>query len=287
MELFDRGVKVLSLFFIDEMARYQDYFTVDGKGEYAEIFEEEYTKRIREVLDNEFMEGDAPYAKYLRRTTTDRTHSGYFSIGKKSKRLTDPKAAVCGENVGLSDDIDAYGLILRDKEQLLSLAEPTRFIFSHSALREDWDNPNVFAVCTLKYGDNTISRRQEVGRGPRLSVNQNSERMDHPFIVHDTNVLTVMASESYKDSVTALQKDISDSLSVRPYVANKAYFTGKVLNTREGPITVSDDQATDIEFYLIRNGYTDKRRNITEKYHQTKKNSTLEALPDGLQPYAE
>lgn len=187
----------------------------------------------------------------------------------------------------MSDDVDAYDLILKDKERLLSLAEPVRFIFSHSALREGWDNPNVFVICTLKHSDNTISRRQEVGRGLRLSVNQNGERMDHPSIVHDINVLTVVASESYKDFVTALQKDISDSLSARPRVADKAYFTGKMLNTKEGPITVSDDQATDIEFYLIQNGYVDKKRNITEKYHQAKKDGTLEALPDELQPYAE
>ena len=211
----------------------------------------------------------------------------YFSIDKKSKRLTDPKTAARGENAGLSDDVDAYDLILKDKERLLSLAEPVRFIFSHSALREGWDNPNVFVICTLKHSDNTISRRQEVGRGLRLSVNQNGDRMDHPSIVHDINVLTVVASESYKDFVTALQKDISESLSARPRVADKAYFTGKMLNTKEGSITVSEDQATDIEFYLIQNGYVDKKRNITEKYHQAKKDGTLEALPDELQPYAE
>ncbi|EJN1751497.1 restriction endonuclease subunit R, partial [Escherichia coli] len=286
-ELFDKGVKVLSLFFIDEVARYRDYTAADEKGEYAKIFEEEYAKHLQEAFDNGFMEGDAPYAKYLRRIAADKTHSGYFSIDKKSKRLTDPKVAARGENAGLSDDVDAYDLILKDKERLLSLAEPVRFIFSHSALREGWDNPNVFVICTLKHSDNTISRRQEVGRGLRLSVNQNGDRMDHPSIVHDINVLTVVASESYKDFVTALQKDISESLSARPRVADKAYFTGKMMNTNEGPVTVSDEQATDIEFYLIQNGYVDKKRNITEKYHQAKKDGTLVALPDELQSYAE
>lgn len=287
MELFDKGVKVLSLFFIDEVARYRDYSAADEKGEYAKIFEEEYAKHLQEAFDNGFMEGDAPYAKYLRHIAADKTHSGYFSIDKKSKRLTDPKVAARGENAGLSDDVDAYDLILKDKERLLSLAEPVRFIFSHSALREGWDNPNVFVICTLKHSDNTISRRQEVGRGLRLSVNQNGDRMDHPSIVHDINVLTVVASESYKDFVTALQKDISESLSARPRVADKAYFTGKMLNTNEGPITVSDEQATDIEFYLIQNGYVDKKRNITEKYHQAKKDGTLVALPEELQSYTE
>jgi type III restriction enzyme len=106
-----------------------------------------------------------------------------------------------------------------------------RFIFSHSALREGWDNPNVFVICTLKHSDNTISRRQEVGRGMRLSVNQRGERMDDPATVHQTNVLTVVASESYKDFVSALQKDISESLSARPRIADEEYFTGKVLKT--------------------------------------------------------
>ncbi|HGK4561272.1 TPA: type III restriction-modification system endonuclease [Yersinia enterocolitica] len=287
MELFDKGVKVLSLFFIDEVAKYRDYSAADEKGEYAKIFEEEYAKHLQEALDNGFMQGDTPYAKYLRRIAANKTQKGYFSIDKKSKRLTDPKVAARGENAGLSDDVDAYDLILIDKERLLSLAEPVRFIFSHSALREGWDNPNVFVICTLKHSDNTISRRQEVGRGLRLSVNQNGDRMDHPSIVHDINVLTVVASESYKDFVTALQKDISESLSARPRVADKAYFTGKMLNTKEGPITVSDDQATDIEYYLIQNGYVDKKRNITEKYHQAKKDGSLEALPDELQSFAE
>ena len=117
----------------------------------------------------------------------------------------------------------------------------------------------------LKHSDNTISRRQEVGRGLRLSVNQNGDRMDHPSIVHDINVLTVVASESYKDFVAALQKDISESLSARPRVADKTYFMGKMLNTNEGPVTVSDEQATDIEFYLIQNGYVDKKRHNTDQ----------------------
>jgi len=153
----------------------------------------------------------------------ERTHSGYFSIDKRTKKLVDPEM---GKKATETDDVDAYDLILKDKERLLSLSEPVRFIFSHSALREGWDNPNVFVICALKHSDNTISRRQEVGRGLRLSVNQFGDRMDHPSIVHDINVLTVVASESYKDFVGALQKDISESLSARPRVADKAYFIG-------------------------------------------------------------
>ncbi len=276
--LFQQGVKVLTLYFIDEVAKYRDYAAADEKGEYARIFEEEYNLYLNEVLDLH----ETPYIQYLKRIPPEKTHSGYFAIDKKSKRLADPDVVKRGENAGLSDDVDAYDLILKDKERLLSLAEPVRFIFSHSALREGWDNPNVFVICALKHSDNTISRRQEVGRGLRLSVNQSGDRMDHPATVHDVNVLTVVASESYKDFVAALQKDISESLSARPRVADKAYFTGKTVTTADGMTTVTEDQATDIEFYLIQNGYVDKKRNITEKYHQDKKNGTLATLPEEL-----
>ena len=276
--LFQQGVKVLTLYFIDEVAKYRDYSLPDEKGEYARIFEEEYKLYLNEMLDLD----ETPYVKYLKGITAAQTHSGYFSIDKKTKRDVDPDIEKRGENAGLSNDVEAYDLILKNKERLLSLDEPVRFIFSHSALREGWDNPNVFVICALKHSDNTISRRQEVGRGLRLSVNQHGDRMDHPAIVHDVNVLTVVASESYKDFVAALQKDISDSLSARPKVADKAYFVGKIVTTSTGPITVTDDQATDIEFYLIQNGYVDKKRNITEKYHQDKKNGTLATLPDEL-----
>jgi len=280
LALFQQGIKVLTLFFIDEVAKYRDYAAADEKGDYARVFEEEYNLYLNEVLDLD----ETPYIKYLKGIDAARTHSGYFSIDKKTKRLIDPEM---GKKATEADDVDAYDLILKDKERLLSFAEPVRFIFSHSALREGWDNPNVFVICALKHSDNTISRRQEVGRGLRLSVNQTGDRMDHPAIVHDINVLTVVASESYKDFVSALQKDISESLSERPRIADKAYFKGKVLKTAEGVITVSDDQATDIEFYLIQNGYVDKKRNITEKYHKAKKDGTLEALPDELKPITE
>lgn len=278
--LFQQGIKVLTLFFIDEVAKYRDYSTADEKGIYARVFEEEYQLYLNEVLDLD----ETPYIKYLKDIAVQKTHSGYFSIDKKTKRLVDPEM---GKKATETDDVDAYDLILKDKERLLSLSEPVRFIFSHSALREGWDNPNVFVICALKHSDNTISRRQEVGRGLRLSVNQLGDRMDHPSIVHDVNVLTVVASESYKDFVAALQKDISESLSARPHVADKAYFASKIFNTADGPVKVSEDQATDIEFYLIQNGYVDKKRNITEKYHEAKKNGALESLPEALLPHAE
>ena len=281
--LFQQGIKVLTLFFIDEVAKYRDYAADDEKGDYARIFEEEYNQYLNEVLDLD----ETPYIKYLKGIDVARTHSGYFSIDRRTKRLADPEVEKRGENAGLSSDVDAYDLILRDKERLLSFAEPVRFIFSHSALREGWDNPNVFVICALKHSDNTISRRQEVGRGLRLSVNQNGDRMDQPAIVHDINVLTVVASESYKDFVSALQKDISESLSARPKVADEAYFTGKVLKTSTGDVEVTSQQAKLIYRYLVKNDYSDEADRITSTYHEAKSNGSLAPLPPELQAHAE
>lgn len=281
--LFQQGVKVLTLYFIDEVVKYRDYDSPDEKGDYARIFEEEYQLYLNEVLDLD----ETPYVKYLKGISAEKTHSGYFSIDKKSKRLADPTVAARGENAGLSDDVDAYDLILKDKERLLSFAEPVRFIFSHSALREGWDNPNVFVICALKHSDNTISRRQEVGRGLRLSVNQSGDRMDHPATVHDVNVLTVVASESYKDFVAALQRDISESLSARPLLADEAFFTGKVLKTESGDVAITPQLAKQIYKYLLKHDYTDDADRITSKYHEAKKDGALAALPPELVPHAE
>lgn len=282
--LFQQGIKVLTLFFIDEVVKYRDYSQADEKGEYARVFEEEYQRHLNDVLELD----ETSYMRYLKGIGVEKTHSGYFSIDKKTKRLANPDIEKRGENAGLSNDVDAYDLILKDKERLLSFDEPVRFIFSHSALREGWDNPNVFVICTLKHSDNTISRRQEVGRGLRLCVNQNGERMDDPSVVHDINVLTVVASESYTNFVTALQKDICDSLSAaRPRFANEAYFTGKVLKTASGDIAVTPQLAKQIYKYLLKNDYTDDSDRIVDAYHEAKKDNTRAALPPELAPHAE
>lgn len=283
--LYHQGIKVLTLFFIDEVAKYRVYNESgeEGGGEYAQIFEEEYKNAVNEMKQDMFMhEG---YKKHLDGIPAETTHNGYFSIDKKSKRLVDPKMTATEKKRGEANDVAAYDLILRDKERLLSFDEPTRFIFSHSALREGWDNPNVFVICTLKHSDNTISRRQEVGRGLRIAVNQLGERQDNPATVHQTNVLTVVASESYKEFVTALQRDMSDSLSERPRVADVKYFTGKVLHTPDGLVEVTPDMAEGIEFYLIQNGYVDRKKNMAQKYHDALKNEELAELPDDLKPY--
>lgn len=281
MMLFSKGIKVLTLFFIDEVAKYRKY-NENGEqpGEYAQIFEKEYNDYLIEVMTLE----DTPYNLYLKGIQAGNTHNGYFSIDKKSKRLVDPATSKKSTE---TDDVDAYDLILKDKERLLSFEEPVRFIFSHSALREGWDNPNVFVICALKHSDNSISRRQEVGRGLRLSVNQNGDRMDYPATVHDINELTVVASESYKDFVGGLQNDIRKSLSTRPREASEKYFTGKILQTPTGEVEITPQLAKQIYKYLLKHDYTDDNDQITPAYHEAKKEEQLAELPAELQPYAQ
>ena len=287
-QLFAQGIKVLSLFFIDEVVKYRDYSQPDEKGEYARIFEEEYEQLKAEYLSELPLDND-DYRKYLADIQVGRTHNGYFSIDKKTTSSLIPSFKTRGEEAGLSDDVDAYDLILKDKERLLSFEEPVRFIFSHSALREGWDNPNVFVMCMLKHSDNTISRRQEVGRGLRLSVNQHGDRMDHPATVHDINILTVVASESYKDFVANLQREISDSLSARPRKADEAYFTGKVITTETGPLEITPVMAKQIYKYLVKNDYTDDERTKSPKIPITmqKPMAPWPICPPELAPHAD
>jgi type III restriction enzyme len=274
---------MLTLFFIDEVAKYRVYEGgVEQPGEYAIVFEEEYRALAGEIGREVPLFKDA-YCEYLDKIRPGKTHEGYFSIDKKSKRLVDPAVGARSQE---SEDVDAYDLILKNKERLLSLDEPVRFIFSHSALSEGWDNPNVFVICTLKHSDSTIRKRQEVGRGMRLCVNQNGERMDSGENIHDINLLTVVASESYKDFVGALQKEMLDSLSARPRKADEAYFTGKILKTPEGDVAVTPAMAKQLYRYLVKNDYTDDNDAVISAYHEAKKNNTLADLPPELAPYA-
>ena len=264
--LFSQGIKVLSLFFIDEVAKYKSYDDTGSQsgGEYAQMFEEEYQAVLSEL---QLEISDTPeYLEYLQNITVDRTHAGYFSVDKKSGRMIDSKLGDKKERT--SDDADAYDLIMKNKEQLLSRAEPVRFIFSHSALREGWDNPNVFQICTLKQSGSDIRKRQEVGRGLRLSVNQNGERMDQSLLgddVHNVNVLTVIANESYDSFAKGLQNEIADAVADRPRKVEAALFEAEL----------GKETALDVYESLIENGYV-KRGELTEKYYTDKKNGTLE-----------
>ena len=283
-KLFNMGIKCLSLFFIDEVAKYRQY-DQDGNeilGEYGQMFEQEYINILNEYIRL----SDTPYQKYLKSSCSDvsAVHKGYFSIDKKTGRNIDSRLKRGSE---FSDDISAYDLILKNKERLLSFEEPTRFIFSHSALREGWDNPNVFQICTLKHSDSNTAKRQEVGRGLRLCVNRNGNRMDVQSCgetVHDVNILTVVASESYKTFVVDLQSDIKTVLYDRPNVASSEYFKGKYIKVDDIPTLIDENTANAIEFYLIQNGYVDMKRKVTEKYRSDVAMKTVKDLPEELKP---
>lgn len=286
-KLFNKGIKTLSLFFIDEVAKYRQYDENGDEvlGEYGRMFEEEYLSVFNEHLT---LFGD-DYQKYLRTTCDDISaiHRGYFSIDKKTGRSIDSALKKGSE---FSDDISAYDLILKNKERLLSFEEPTRFIFSHSALREGWDNPNVFQICTLRHSDSTTAKRQEVGRGLRLCVNQSGNRMDAETCgdtVHDINVLTVIANESYKTFVSDLQSDIKEMLYDRPLAATSEYFKGKFVRVDGVQTEIDMKTANNIEFYLIQNGYVDLDRKITDKYREDLAAGTLAALPPQMAAMAE
>ena len=284
-ELFNRGIKTLSLFFIDEVAKYRAYDEEGTEllGEYGQMFEEEY----RDVVNDYITLFDTPYQKYLKSIGVEDTHKGYFSIDKKGRAVN----SSIKRGSDFSDDISAYDLILKNKERLLSFAEPTRFIFSHSALREGWDNPNVFQICTLKHSDSTTMKRQEVGRGLRLCVNQDGFRMDEQSLgkdlVHKVNKLTVVASESYKEFVTDLQRQIKEVLYDRPTKASKEYFVGKTVQVDGIPQKISDQQATAIYRYLLKNDYIDDNEHITDQYRADLDNNALASLADELKPISE
>lgn len=281
-ELFYKGIKVLSLFFIDEVAKYKQYDSagVAHNGIYADIFEEEYNDIVNN-LQIKFGEDD--YMKYLDSIPAEKTHAGYFSIDKKGKMI-DSKANEKRENSKekMSNDVDAYDLIMKNKELLLDRnpkRSPVRFIFSHSALREGWDNPNVFQICTLKQSSSDVRKRQEVGRGLRLCVNQDGERMDANVLgndVHKVNVLTVIASESYDSFAKGLQTEIAAAVADRPKAVTPELFIGKVIKDERGNEQVVDgDTGRAIHYDLIVNGYIDKKGALTDKYYEDKANGEL------------
>lgn len=282
-ELFYKGIKVLSLFFIDEVAKYKQY---DSAGEpmngiYADMFEEEYNDIVGNL---QIGIGEDDYLKYLQSISAEKTHAGYFSIDKKGKMI-DSKLKDKKEKT--TDDVDAYDLIMKNKELLLDRnpeKSPVRFIFSHSALREGWDNPNVFQICTLKQSGSDVRKRQEVGRGLRLCVNQDGERMDANVLgndVHNENVLTVIASESYDSFAKGLQNEIAETVTDRPRAVTAELFIGKVIKDDKGNEQVIDgDTGRAIQFDLIVNGYIDKKGVLTDKYYEDKANGDLKVADE-------
>ena len=281
-ELFYKGIKVLSLFFIDEVAKYKQYDEAGQpmNGVYADIFEEEYNDIISNM---QLAVGEDEYMKYLEAISADKTHAGYFSIDKKGKMI-DSKV---GRKETTTDDVDAYDLIMKNKELLLDRnpkKSPVRFIFSHSALREGWDNPNVFQICTLKQSSSDVRKRQEVGRGLRLCVNQDGERMDTNVLgndVHNVNVLTVIASESYDSFAKGLQTELAEAVADRPRAVTADLFIGKVIKDDKGNEQVVDsDTAHAIQYGLIVNGYVDKKGTLTDKYYEDKANGEIKVAEE-------
>lgn len=281
-ELFYKGIKVLSLFFIDEVAKYRVYDEAGQAtdGIYAQMFVEEYNDIIESL---QIGIGEDDYMKYLQAIPAEKTHAGYFSIDKKGKMI-DSKV---GRKETTTDDVDAYELIMKNKELLLDRdpkRSPVRFIFSHSALREGWDNPNVFQICTLKQSSSEVRKRQEVGRGLRLCVNQDGERMDTNVLgedVQNVNVLTVIASESYDSFAKGLQTEIAEAVADRPRAVTAELFVGKVIKDDKGNEQVVDqDTARAIHFDLIVNGYIDKKGILTDKYYVDKANHEIKVAEE-------
>jgi type III restriction enzyme len=282
--LFNQGIKTLSLFFIDEVANYKSY-DADGnevQGPLWKMFEDEYNRYLNENLT--LFEDD--YQRYLRRFSAAQVHNGYFSIDKKGHSID----SEVKRGKDTSDDISAYDLILKNKERLLSFDEPTRFIFSHSALREGWDNPNVFQICTLRHANSSTAKRQEVGRGLRICVDNDGNRMDKERLgdaVHDTNKLTVIANENYSSFVDALQKETKDTLRERPTQATVDYFKGVIVKVGEEKHTISEQEAASIVTYLYENDYIDEKGNILQDYHADMEKGTLAPMSKKLQPIEE
>ncbi|GHS84904.1 type III restriction endonuclease subunit R [Bacteroidia bacterium] len=281
-ELFHRGIKVLSLFFIDEVAKYRLY-DPERNGEYADIFEEEYNDIVNNLNPSLFDQQE--YLDFLKSTVATKAHAGYFSKDNKGK-LTDSKLE---RGTKESNDVDAYDLIMRNKERLLDRKEPVRFIFSHSALREGWDNPNVFQICTLKQSSAEVRKRQEVGRGLRLCVNSQGERMDVATLgeeVHDVNVLTVIASESYESFAKGLQTELAEIISDRPLRVDIQLFNDRIIKTAEGETTVvTKDMAQTIYDSLVENQYV-RKGELTDKYYDDKKQGVL-SFDDEIAEYKE
>ncbi|MEI6532550.1 MAG: DEAD/DEAH box helicase family protein [Candidatus Roizmanbacteria bacterium] len=245
-QLLGKGIKVLSLFFIDKVLHYRDYDNEghEIKGKFAQWFEEAYNQVIQEGLYK-----DLP----IKRFSVDQLHNGYFAIDNKKWVDTTGKT---------KRDTQIYDLIMKEKEKLLSEEEPLRFIFSHSALREGWDNPNVFQICTLNYTQGEIKKRQEIGRGLRIAVNNKGERVWDKSI----NRLVVIANESYELFAKALQNEYEDETKIKFNVIKKEAFANIQRTLGSSVRFLGKDQSADIWYSLQKNGYLDTEGHITDKF---------------------
>ena len=267
----------MSLFFIDEVDHYRKYDESGNpvNGVFADMFEQEY----EDVLQNlQLKIGEDDYLKYLQSISAEKTHAGYFSIDKKGRMIN----SKIKRSETSSDDVDAYDLIMKNKELLLDRnpqKSPVRFIFSHSALREGWDNPNVFQICTLKQSSSEIRKRQEVGRGMRLCVNEDGDRMDENALgadVHNINVLTVIASESYDKFAKGLQAEIAEAVGNRPRQVTEILFENARVHDKDGnEETIDASMARRLIHYMIKMDYIDENDALTDKFYEDKANGEV------------
>lgn len=261
------GVKVLSLFFIDAVDRYRQYDT-DGnaiKGDYARIFEEEYRRAAKlPAYQSLFAEVDLASA-------AEEVHNGYFSIDKKGGWSDTSE-----NNAGNRENAErAYNLIMKEKEKLLGFETPLKFIFSHSALKEGWDNPNVFQICALREMGTERERRQTIGRGLRLCVNQNGDRLRG----FDVNTLTVIATENYEQFAENLQKEIEADTGIRFGIVEHHQFAAVAVTGDDGQVAaLGVDQSKALWEHLKAAGHIDAKGKVQDSLKQALKDGTL-ALP--------
>ena len=265
-----QGIKVLSLFFIDEVAKYRDYSREDEKGDYQIWFEEEYKKLINQPRYKRLRED---YGDYISLDPVA-VHDGYFA--------QDGKGRIKNSSGKTNDDETTYQLIMKDKERLLSFDEPIRFIFSHSALKEGWDNPNIFQVCTLIETKDKMTKRQKIGRGLRICVNQNGERVtDEKY-----NTLSVIANESYKEFSKKLQKELETD-NFKFGIIESISFSGISVKQYDGQLVeLSQKDSESIYDYLVKNDYVTSSGKITNKYHQDKHEDKF-VLPEQFESFTE
>lgn len=293
-----KGIKVLSLFFIDKVANYRGY-SIDGvpvQGKFAFWFEEEFTQQLRKpkyrILypsvwdkngDKFTINGQA-----LKELASS-VHNGYFAQDKKKDASGNPlfaesKLSAKGEGGKTAADESAYNLIMKDKEKLLSMDEKLRFIFSHSALKEGWDNPNVFQICTLNETNSVMKKRQEIGRGLRLAVDQSGERVPYGF---EVNTLTVMANESYEQFVAALQKEIEEEEGIKFGAVEKHQFANIVISDEHGTKEfLGARRSEEIYQHLADKGYIDKNGKIQDSLKADLADNTV-SLPESVQPHSD
>lgn len=275
IRLRPHGIKVLSLFFIDAVEKYRQYDEEGNviKGLYARIFEEEYQRLIKHPNYHSLLEEHPSY-------TAEDVHGGYFSIDKKTfgSNTVDVIKNTRGDTKA---DDDTYNLIMRDKEKLLSLNTSLKFIFSHSALREGWDNPNVFQICTLRDIQSERERRQTIGRGLRLAVNQRGERVRG----FDVNTLTVIATESYEQFAENLQKEIEDDTGIRFGIVEKHQFASILSLTHEGlQVPLGFEQSNILWEHLQTQGYITSQGKIEDSLKQALKDGSM-TLPEEFEAY--